>query len=178
MEVPNVLPVKNVNLRQKIWYDFIPEILIPIRVFLDWWLQDSFWFSWNRHFKVLCIMACIIIAKYLLKMSTDIFRVSLSQSLSSFPLSWLLTGFVARMTRHVPLVEKELLIHLEQLNSTPVFSSSLLCFLSCALSTFVLFICLLFWLLHCLLFSDWWFLIISLVTWNLFPRTVFDVFTI
>ena len=70
-------------------------------------------------------------------MSTDIFRVSLSQSLFSFPLSLLLTGFVARMTRHVPLVEKELLILLKQLNSTPVFSSSLLCFLCCALSTFV-----------------------------------------
>jgi hypothetical protein len=40
----------------------------------------------------------------------------------SFPLSWLLIGFVTRLTRRVPLVELELLTLPEHLDSLPVFS--------------------------------------------------------
>ena len=40
----------------------------------------------------------------------------------SFPLSWLITGFVYRLTRRVPLVEHELLILPGHLRSPPVFS--------------------------------------------------------
>ena len=50
-----------------------------------------------------------------------------------FPHSWLITGFVTRLTQWVPLVEQELLTLLEHLSSPPVFSgvhvtrSSVLC---------------------------------------------------
>jgi hypothetical protein len=40
----------------------------------------------------------------------------------SFPHSRLITGFVTRLTQRVPLVEHELLILLEQISSSPVFS--------------------------------------------------------
>jgi len=40
----------------------------------------------------------------------------------SFPRSWLVTGFVNRVTRRVSLVEQELLILPEHLHSPPVFS--------------------------------------------------------
>ena len=40
----------------------------------------------------------------------------------SFPHSWLITGFVTRLTGRVPLVEQELLTRLEQLSSPPVLS--------------------------------------------------------
>jgi hypothetical protein len=40
----------------------------------------------------------------------------------SFPRSRLITGFVTRLTRRVPLVEQELLTLLEHLSSPPVFS--------------------------------------------------------
>jgi hypothetical protein len=39
----------------------------------------------------------------------------------SFPHSWLVTGFVTRLTRRVPLVEQELLTLPEHLSSLPVF---------------------------------------------------------
>ena len=39
-----------------------------------------------------------------------------------FPRSWLITGFVTRLTRRVSLVEQELLPLPEHLNSPPVFS--------------------------------------------------------
>jgi len=40
----------------------------------------------------------------------------------SFPHSWLITEFVTRLTRQVPLVEQELLTLPEHLSSPPVFS--------------------------------------------------------
>jgi hypothetical protein len=40
----------------------------------------------------------------------------------SFPHSWLITEFVARLTRRVPLVEQELLTLPEHMSSPPVFS--------------------------------------------------------
>jgi hypothetical protein len=40
----------------------------------------------------------------------------------SFPHSWLITGFVTRLTGRVPLVKQELLILPEHLSSPPVFS--------------------------------------------------------
>ena len=39
----------------------------------------------------------------------------------SFPHSWLITGFVTRLTRQLPLVEQELLTLPEHLSSPPVF---------------------------------------------------------
>jgi len=39
-----------------------------------------------------------------------------------FPRSWLITGFITRWTRRVPLVEQELLTLPEHMSSLPVFS--------------------------------------------------------
>ena len=41
---------------------------------------------------------------------------------NDYPRSWLITGFVTRLTRRVPIVEQELLTLLEHLSPPPVFS--------------------------------------------------------
>ena len=59
----------------------------------------------------------------------------------SFPHSRLITGFVARLTRRVPLVEQELLTLPEHMSSPPVFSgirvtrslALFVCFVDCCL---------------------------------------------
>ena len=51
------------------------------------------------------------------QMTTDIFHF-----IRSFPHSWLITGFEAKVTRRVPHVEQELLTLQEQLRSPSVFS--------------------------------------------------------
>ena len=83
----------------------------------------------------------------------------------SFPHSWLITGFVTRLTRRVPLVKQEMLILPEHLNSPPVFSGvrvtrPLVLCVFCR-SLFVL-LSFLFWLLCCLFFFDLLILITSL----------------
>jgi hypothetical protein len=53
----------------------------------------------------------------------------------SFPHSWLITGFVTRLTRRVPLVEQELLTLPDHLSSPPVFSGV------CVTRSLVLYVC-------------------------------------
>ena len=55
------------------------------------------------------------------QMTTDMFHFVVSTS-RSFPHSRLITGFVSRLTRRVPLVEQELLTLQEHMSSPPVFS--------------------------------------------------------
>jgi len=72
----------------------------------------------------------------------------------SFPHSWLITGFVTRITRRVPLVGQELLIRSEHMSSPPVFGgvgSVDFCVVLCR-SLFVL-LSFFFWPLCCLSFS-------------------------
>ena len=107
----------------------------------------------------------------------------------SFPHSRLITEFVTRLTRRVPLVEQELLIRPEHLSSSPVlvgfvygegYSRNALCTLN-LISTFyyliLSFICMLcrslfvhlyffFWPLCCLFFFDIRILIAPLVSSN------------
>ena len=88
----------------------------------------------------------------------------------SFPHSWLITGFVTRFTRRVPLVEQELLTLPEHLSSPPVsdevrvtgFLVLCVCFVDRCSSfcTFVL------WPLFCLFFFDIRILIAPLVSSN------------
>ena len=67
------------------------------------------------------------------------FVVNISRSFSH---SWLITGFVSRLTWRVPLVEQELLTLLEHMSSRPGFSWVLVtqslvlcvCFVDCCLS--------------------------------------------
>ena len=90
----------------------------------------------------------------------------------SFPHLWLITGFVTRLTRRMPLVEQELLTLPEHLSSPPVFSEirvnrSLVlcvCFVDCCLS---------FWPLCCLFFFDIRVLIMSLVSSNSSYNTLY-----
>jgi len=87
----------------------------------------------------------------------------------SFPHSRLITRFVTRLTRRVPLVEQELLTLPEHMSSPAVFSwvrvtRSLVlyvCFVDCCLSILLYF---LFWRLCCLFFFDIRFLISPLVS--------------
>jgi hypothetical protein len=53
----------------------------------------------------------------------------------SFPHSWIITGFVSRLTRQVPLVEQDLLTLLEHLSLPPVFSGV------CVIRSLVLCVC-------------------------------------
>ena len=87
----------------------------------------------------------------------------------SYPILWLITGFVTRLTERVSLVEQELLTIPEHLSSPRVLVGS--CFsiisficMSCR-SLFVL-LCFLFWPLCCLFFFDLRILITTLVSSN------------
>jgi hypothetical protein len=74
----------------------------------------------------------------------------------SFPHSRLITGFVTRLTRRVPLVEQELLTLLEHLSSSPVFSGV------CVTRSLDLYVCFVdrclsfctFFLAHCVVCSS------------------------
>ena len=87
----------------------------------------------------------------------------------SFPHSWLITGFVNRLTRRVRLVEQELI----PFRSTPVFSGVLVsrslvlyvCFGDRCLSFCTFF----FWSLCCLLFFDLRILITPLISSDIWP---------
>jgi hypothetical protein len=84
----------------------------------------------------------------------------------SFPHSWLITGFVTRLTRRVPLVEQELLTLPEHLSSSLVFSGVRV---TRSLVLYVCFVFLLhffFWPLCCLFFFDIRILITPLVSSN------------
>jgi hypothetical protein len=86
---------------------------------------------------------------------------------------WLITGFVTRLTRRVPLVELELLLFPDHLISSPVFSGVgvtpylVICVFYCR-SLFVL-LYFFFWPLCCLFFFDVWILITLWYLRN--PRT-------
>ena len=108
---------------------------------------------------------CLIEIKFL---DNDHGYVPLVVSTSrSFPHSRLITGFVTRLTRRVPLVEQELLTLPEHLSSPSVFSGVRVT------RSLVLYVCLVdhclyffFWLLCCLFFFDIRILIAPLVSSN------------
>ena len=81
-----------------------------------------------------------------------------------YPHSWLITGFVTRLTRRVPLVEQELLTLPEHLSSSPVLvvrvAQSLVFCVMCCISLFVL----LSFFLCCLFFFDLRLLITAMVS--------------
>ena len=53
-------------------------------------------------------------------MTTDVFHLSWAYP-GPFPISWVITGFVTRVTQRVSLLDKELLPSSEHLSSPPVF---------------------------------------------------------
>jgi hypothetical protein len=96
--------------------------------------------------------------------------VPLVNTSQSFPHSWLITGFVTRLTRRMSLMEQELPTLPEHLGSPPVFSGvrvtrSLVLFVCFVGSLFVP-LYFFFWPLCCLFFFDIWILITPLVSSN------------
>jgi hypothetical protein len=114
-------------------------------------------------------MTWLTVIEYMCHKWTRIFSTCRRNS-RSFPRSWLITGFVARITRRVTLVEQELLTFPEHLSSPPVFSGvrvtrSLVlyvCFVDRCLSFCTVFS----WRLCCLFFFDIRILIAPLVSSN------------
>ena len=97
---------------------YVLELVVPVGVSLvegccyhgSYWTKGSPWLSWSHHFEgCICVTGghgCV-----LLVMGTS----------QAFPYSWPIAGFVAGLTRRMPLVERELLALLERLSSCPVF---------------------------------------------------------
>jgi hypothetical protein len=82
-------------------------------------LHDSNHFE---HFTI-ATMTWLTVMEYLCHKHDDHGYIPLVVNISrSFPHPWLITGFVIRLTRRVPLVEQELLTLPEHLISPPVFS--------------------------------------------------------
>ena len=85
----------------------------------------------------------------------------------SFPHSWLITEFVTRLTRRVPLVEQELCTlpeHLNHSRGARVTRSLALCV--CFVNRCLSFCTFFFWPLSCLSFFDLWILLTPLVSLN------------
>jgi hypothetical protein len=66
-----------------------------------------------------CYSSWLTVTEYLSQMSKDMFRLSIT--IKPFPHSWLITGFITRVTRRVPHVEQELpTLPEEHMSSLPV----------------------------------------------------------
>ena len=111
------------------WYD-MPELVVPIRISLiygcckqeSYWTKGSSWLSWSHHFESLTVatMTWLTAMEYLCHKWPRLCSTC-CKHVPSFPHSWLITGFVTRITRRVPLVEQELLTLPEHMSSPPVF---------------------------------------------------------
>jgi hypothetical protein len=95
----------------------IPELVVPIRISLiegccyqeSYWIKGSYWLSWSHHFESFTV-ATMTLLTVTESVTNDHGYVPFVLSTSrSFPHSWLITGFVTRVTWQVPLVEQELL---------------------------------------------------------------------
>jgi hypothetical protein len=73
-------------------------------------LEGSSWLSWSHHFESFTVatMTWLAVTEYLCHQWPRICFLVVSNS-RSFPHLWLITVFVTRLTRRVPLVEQELL---------------------------------------------------------------------
>ena len=108
-------------------------------------------------FLFLCFFLVFIWTKTDEKNENCIWNICVVNTSWSVPNSWLITGFVTRLTRRMPLVERELPTLPEHLSSCPVFSGvrvarSLVlcvCFVDRCLSFCIFF----FWTLCCLSFD-------------------------
>ena len=148
----------------------LPHFLMQYK----WFNKNSYWLSWSHLFKGFTVgtMTWLTVMEYLcLKWSR---KCSICRK--HFPVIThllLITGFVTRLTRRVPLVEQELLTFLGHMSSLPVYSgirvtrSLVLClwFVDRCLSLCVLF--------RCLSFFDWRILITYLVSSNSFLLIVY-----
>ena len=118
--------------------------------------EGSYWLSWSHHFDSFTVatMTWLAVTEYLCYKWPRI----CSTCRKHFPVlshSWLIIGFVTRLTRRVQLVEQELILDRNHLSSPLVFSgvrvtrSLVFCVMYCR--SFCPF---LFWPLCCLSFFD------------------------
>jgi hypothetical protein len=114
------------------WCD-ISEPVVPIRIYLiegccyqrSYWTKGSSGLSWSHHFESFTVatMTWLTVIEYRYLCHKWPWLCSTCRKrFRSFPHSWLITGFVTRLTRRVPLVEQELFTLPEHLSSPPVFS--------------------------------------------------------
>ena len=123
-----------------------------------------FWSSWVRVTHLVSLLCCLCFA--CLSSVSCVLNVAIISGLSI----WVSLMFICRLTRRVPLVEKELLTLPEYLSSPPVFSGvqcysifSFICMFCRSLFVLLYFF---FWQLCCLFFFDIRFLIAPFVSSN------------
>ena len=132
-------------------------------------------FLWKSYVKIILVTSMTFFSFDLLYMNYSawkmcLYKIIVVNTYRSFPHSWLITDFVKKLTRRLPLVEQELLTFPDHLSSPQVFSgvrvarSLVLCVMFCR-SLFVL-LSLFFCLLCYLSFLDLWILITPLVSSN------------
>ena len=132
-------------------------------------------FLWKSYVKIILVTSMTFFSFDLLYMNYSawkmcLYKIIVVNTYRSFPHSWLITDFVKKLTRRLPLVEQELLTFPDHLSSPQVFSgvrvarSLVLCVMFCR-SLFVL-LSLFFCLLCFLSFLDLWILITPLVSSN------------
>jgi hypothetical protein len=132
-------------------------------------------FLWKSYVKIILVTSMTFFSFDLLYMNYSawkmcLYKIIVVNTFRSFPHSWLITDFVKKLTRRLPLVEQELLTFPDHLSSSQVFSgvrvarSLVLCVMFCR-SLFVL-LSLFFCLLCYLSFLDLWILITPLVSSN------------
>jgi len=140
------------------YHDFLDRGLLLTMKLLN---KRFYWSSWSHHFESFTIatMTWLTVMEYLCHKWPRIC------STCPFAYSWLINGFVTRVTRYVPLVKQELPILQEHTSSPPILVGFVLldpffCTVFCR-SLYVL-LSFFFWPLCCLSFFDLLILITSL----------------
>ena len=89
----------------------------------NYWIKGSYWLNRSHHFEsfTTTTMTWLTVMKYVFHTWPRICFTCRNTS-RSFPHSWLITGFVTRVTRRMPLVEHELLTLPDHLSSPTPFS--------------------------------------------------------
>ena len=127
-------PISSIHLTNQIWYElengvscFYRLVCSCDRPGLKWgsrkesyWTKGCSWLSWSHHFESFTVatMTWLTVMEY----SCHGYAPLVVSTSRSFPHSWLITGFVTRLTRRMPLVKQELPTLPEHLSSPPVFS--------------------------------------------------------
>jgi hypothetical protein len=95
----------------------------------SYWFNGSYWLSLSHHFEKSYGLHHDLIIRYGISVSQITMNIQLYISSTCCKLlmvisssSWLITGFVTRLTRRVSLVEQELLTLPEHWSLSPVFS--------------------------------------------------------
>ena len=74
----------------------------------SYWTKGSYWLSWSHHFEHLPTWLGWPAWNISITNDHEYFPLVVNTS-RSFPLTWLITRFVTRLTRRVPIVKQELL---------------------------------------------------------------------